>query len=186
MAFCKDCVSNVREEYLGHIKSMRAFSEKKKAAVTMGKQQLATVAAAVTASGANDEEQRAQIIMIMAQLEEAEDNVETADNILETLRTNMEAKEAGVDDPENVDWLRNIEAKTDNDAKTVATFKREIVLKLNSIPEAEWQVYTNVSSRNGKDYTTAMIHLATYFDQKFTLATVWMLRLLGVNQVIIM
>ena len=75
--------------------------------------------------------------IIMAQLKKARDNVETAHNMLETLQTNMEAKEAGADDPENVDWLRNIKAKTDNDAETAATFKREIVLKLNSIPEAE-------------------------------------------------
>ena len=53
-AFRKDYVSNVREEYLGRIESTRALLERKKAMVTMDKQRLATAAAAVAASKAND------------------------------------------------------------------------------------------------------------------------------------
>ena len=67
----------------------------------MGKQRLVKAAAVVTASGVSDEEQRAQMITIMAQLEKTEDNVATADDMLETLQTDKEAKEAGEDDPEN-------------------------------------------------------------------------------------
>ena len=81
--------------------------------------------------------------IIMAQLEEAEDNVETATDMLATLRTDMVAKEEGVDDPEHVEWLRNIKVKTNNDAETAATFKREIARRFNSIPEADWKVFTN-------------------------------------------
>ena len=139
-SFCKNYVSKVQEEYLGCIESTRALLERKKAVVTMGKQHLAKAAAAIAASGANNGEQRAQMTTIMAQLEKTEDKVATADNMLETLRTEKEAKEADTDDPENVDWLRNIELKKDNDATTATTFKKEILLKLNSIPEAEWKV----------------------------------------------
>ena len=89
--------------------------------------------------------------------------------MLETLRTDMVAKEAGADDPKNVDWLRNIEAKTNNNAETAATLKREMAYKCNSIPEADWKVYTNGLTCNEKDYVTTMIHLVTYFNQKFTL-----------------
>ena len=105
----------------------------------------------------------------MAQLEEAEDEVKTTDNMLATLQTNILAEEAGVDNLENVDWLRNIAAKTNNNVETSATFKREIALKFNSIPDAEWKVYQNGLTRNVKDYAKAMIHLPIYFDQKFTL-----------------
>ena len=59
---------------------------------------------------------------------------------------------------------------TDNDATTAATFKKEILRNLDSIPEAEWKVYTNGPSHKGKDYATAMIQLATYFDMKFPLS----------------
>ena len=121
---------------MGRIKSTRALLEKK-AAVTTGKQQFATVAATVIASGANDKEQRAQITTIMVQLEKTEADVAIADDMLEVLRTKKEAKVAGADDPENVDWLRNIESKTDNDATTAATFKKEILRKFYSIPEGE-------------------------------------------------
>ena len=135
----------------------------------MGKQQLAKAAAAVVANRANDEKQRTQMTTIIVQLDKIEDDVETANDTLETLRTNKEAKKAEADDPENIDWLRNIELRTDNNATTAATFKKEILQKLNSIPEAEWKVYTNGSSCNGKGYAIAMIHLATYINQKFTL-----------------
>ena len=67
-------------------------------------------------------------------------------------------------------WLRKIESRIDNNTETAATFKKEILLKFKSIPEVEQKVCTNGSSCNEKDYTTAMFHLATYFDQKFTLS----------------
>ena len=44
-------------------------------------------------------------------------------------------------------------------------------MKLDSIPDEEaWKVYTNGSSREGKEYATAMIHIATYYDQSFALS----------------
>ena len=92
--FVKTTSATYREEYLGRIKSTRALLERKKATVTTGKQQLATVAAAVTASGANNEERRAQITTIMAQLEKTEADVAIADDMLEVLRTKKEAKVA--------------------------------------------------------------------------------------------
>ena len=60
-AFCKDYISNIREEYLGSIESTRALLEREKAGVTTDKQQLATAAAAIAANGANNEERMAQI-----------------------------------------------------------------------------------------------------------------------------
>ena len=78
---------------------------------------------------------------IDAQLEEAEDNLAATADILATLRTDMVAKEEGMDDPEHVDWLRNIEAKTNNDAGIATTVNREIGLRFNSIPKDNWKVF---------------------------------------------
>ena len=56
VAFCQDYIGNVQEEYLGRIESTRALLERGKAALTMGKQWLATAAAAVAASETNNDE----------------------------------------------------------------------------------------------------------------------------------
>ena len=48
---------------------------------------------------------------ILVQLGKTADNVATAEDSLETLPTKKDAKEAGIDDPENPDWLQNIELK---------------------------------------------------------------------------
>ena len=134
-AFHQDYVSKVQEEYFGRIESTRSLLKKEKEAVTSGKLQLTRVVAAVVESGANNEEQRAQMVTIMVKLGKIEVDVAIADDRLETLRTKKEANVARADAPENRDWLRNIESKTKNDATTAATFQTELLLKFDSIPE---------------------------------------------------
>ena len=169
-AFREDYVGNVQEEYSGRIESMRALKESKTIAVTSGKQQLAEALANVAASGVNNGEQIAQLTTILAQLVKTEADVAKANDRLGTLQTKKEAEEVGARDPENIDWLQNIKLKDNNDSTTAATFTKELRMKLDSISEAEWKKYTNGSFFNGKKYATAMSHLATYYDQKFSLA----------------
>ena len=52
----------------------------------------------------------------------------------------------------------------------MATFQIKLLLKFDSIPEADWKVHTNGLSCKGKEYTILMIHIATYYDQKFALS----------------
>ena len=106
-------------------------------AVTVSRKRLAKAAAAVAASEAKIEEQRAQITTINAELEKAENNAETAADILSTLRTDMETKEEGTDNLEHADWLRIMEAKTKNDSETAVTVKKEINCRFKSITEEE-------------------------------------------------
>ena len=113
-AFCNNYVGNIQEEYMGCIGSTRALLERKTDVVTSGKQQLAKAAAAITASGANNGEQRTQLTTILAQLVKTDANVARANDRLETLQTEKEAKEAGARDPDNVDSHQNIKLKTDN------------------------------------------------------------------------
>ena len=113
------------------------ISERQKAAVTVSRKILAKAAAAVVACEAKIDKQGAQMTTINAQLEKAEDNAAAAANILSTLRTNMETKEEGGDNPEHNDWIRNMAAKAKNDSEMAATFKKEINCRFKSITEEE-------------------------------------------------
>ena len=105
----------------------------------------------------------------MTKLSKTEADVARADDGLEPLRIEKENKETGARDPENVDWLRNIKLKDNNDSKTATTFSTDFCMKLNSISEAKWKEYTNGSFCKAKDCATAMSHLPTYYDQNFSL-----------------
>ena len=101
---------------------MRALKKRKTIAVTRSKQQVAKASANVAANGANNGEQMTKLTIILAQLVKTEADVARANNRLETLQTKKEAEEAGVRDPENVDWLRNIKLKDNNNSTMAATF----------------------------------------------------------------
>ena len=160
-AFHQDYVANIRQEYLEYITTGNNMLERKKAAVTISRKRLAKAAAAVAANETKIDKQKAQMTIINAQLEKAEDNPAAAADILATLRTSTVTKEEWADDPDHADWLRNIEAKTKNDTETAATFKKEINRRFKSITKEDCKVFRSGSICNGINYANTMIQLAT-------------------------
>ena len=104
---------------------MQDLKERKTLAMNRDRQLVTEALANVATSGANNGEQLAQLTTILAQLAKTEVDVMEAKDRLESLQTEKEEKEAGARDPENIDWLRNIKLKDDNNSTTADTFTSE-------------------------------------------------------------
>ena len=104
-----------------YVDTVTTIFEREKAAVVVSRKRLAKAAAAVALSEAKVDKQRAQMTTINAQLKKAEDNAAAAANILAALPTHMKNKEEGADNPEYVDWVRNM--RLDNQKRAVGALQ---------------------------------------------------------------
>ena len=71
-------------------------------------------------------------------------------------------------DPENMEWIRNLEVINKSNEASKAAFIAELDERLDSMPDTWWAEVTNGSEHKSKWLAESNFQLLTYYDQNFT------------------
>ena len=166
-AFRVGYVVKVRKEFAVQLKRMQELKNRKTLAVNKDKRLFTAASANIVASGTNVE-QVAQLNTTLAQLAKSEADEREAKVSLESLHSEKEEKESGTKDPENMEWIRNLEVINESNKASKAAFIAELDKQLDSLPDEWWNEVTNGSNCKAKLIAKIIVHLATYYDQNFS------------------
>ena len=87
-----------------------------------------------------------------------------AKDSLESLQSEKEEKESGTKDPENMEWIRNLEVIYKSNKASKAAFIVKLDKQLDSMPDKWWNEVTNESNHKAKWLAKAMCHLPSYYN----------------------
>ena len=166
-AFRKGYVAKVQTEFAVQLNHWQELKNRKTIAVTNNKRLFTKASANVVANGTSVE-QFAHLKTTFAQLAKSEADEREAEDRLESLQFEKDEKVSGTKDPENMEWIRNLEVINESNEASKAAFIAELDKRLDSMPDMWWDEITNGSNRKSKWLAESVCHFATYYDQNFT------------------
>ena len=166
-AFCEGYVAKVQTNFEVKLNRRQELKNRKTFAVTNSKRLYAEASANVVANGTR-EEQFALVKTIFVQLANSEAAEREAEDCLESLQFEKDEKMSGKKDPENMEWIRNLEVINESNEASKAAFIADLNERLDSMPDTWWNKVTNGSNRKLKWLAKSICQLLTYYDQNFT------------------
>ena len=148
-AFREDYVAKVQTEFAVQLNCRQELKKRKTIAVTNYKQLFTEASANVVANGTSVE-QFAHLKTTFAQLAKSEADEREAEDRLESLQFEKDEKVSGTKDPENIEWIRNLEVINKSNEASKAAFIAELDKQLDSMPTNWWDEVTNGSNRKSK------------------------------------
>ena len=148
-AFREGYIAKVQTEFAVQLKRLQKSKHRKTRAVSKD-QRLFTVALANIVANGTNEEQGAQLNTTLAQLAKSKADEREAESCLESLQSEKDEKVSGTKDPENMEWIRNLEVINKSNKASKAAFIAELDKRLDSMPDKWWDEVTNGSNRKSK------------------------------------
>ena len=142
-------LAKVRPYLKAKLSRLQKLKQRKTSAVTNNQQLYATATANVIKDGAT-EAQNKRVTTLFAKLARSETAKTVAEDLLESHQSGMEDKLSGKNDPETMEWIRNIEVINKSNEASKAAFIGELKQRFDPKPDKWWEEVRNGSNRKSK------------------------------------